>query len=424
MPLLQNKYLLKTIMFSLFLTMFFNLSAQKTKEQLQKEKQQIEKDIRYTNKLLNETKRSQQTSTNQIVLIKKKIEQQEKLINTISYEVNAIDRDILENEKTIKHLDEQLIKLKNEYAKMIYYAYKNRRNYDRLMFVLSSDNFNQAYRRIRYFQQYSQYRQRQAVLIVETQEDIHKRNEDLLFLKNQKQELLNTQQHEKTKLAKEQEGKSKVLNDLKSKEQDLVRTLRQKEQANREIQAAIQRIIQEEIRKAEEKRRAEAAKAKAQGKESTSTSKPATTFALTPEETQLSTNFASNKGKLPWPVEKGVISVPYGDNKHPVLPGVVTTNNGIDIATTQGATARVVFEGVVLNVITLPLGTKGIIVKHGEYLSVYANLSNVSVKAGDKVKTKQNIGTVYTNTNEGKTEIHFELWKNQTKQNPTHWIAK
>lgn len=406
-----------------------------SKEDLQKRKKQIENDIRYTNRLINETKKSQRTSTNQIVLVKKKIEQQEKFIQTISYELLTVDREIIENTKQIENLNQQLVKLKDEYAKMIYYAYLNRKNYDRMMFILSSDNFNQAYRRIRYFQQYSSYRKRQAALINETQESVQNKNQQLEDSKNQKISLLSVQQNEKVKLSKDQESKNKVLGELRQKEKELVQTLRQKEKENQQLQNAIARIIADEIRKAEEKRLAEekrirdAKKAKGtdvetETKEPPASSKPATTISLTPEEKNLANSFAANKGKLPWPLEKGVISAGFGERNHPVLAGVVIKNNGIDMATNKGANVRTIFDGVISGVVNLPNGTKAIIVRHGDFLSVYANLQSAAVKANDKVKTRQNIGTVYTDEDEGKTELHFELWQNKTLLNPNQWIAK
>jgi septal ring factor EnvC (AmiA/AmiB activator) len=424
----------------IILFVFFVLIGQvsmfgQSKDELQRRKKQIENDIRYTNRLINETKRSQRTSTNQIVLVKKKIEQQEKLIKTISYELHSVDREIIENTKQIENLNQQLVKLKEEYAKMIYYAYLNRRNYDRMMFIMSSDNFNQAYRRIRYFQQYSSYRMRQAALINETQEKIQMKNQQLEDSKNQKINLLNVQQTEKVKLSKEEENRNKALNELRQKERELVQTLRQKEKENQDLQNAIARIIAEEIRKAEEKRLAEEKRRReaSKGKETEdktetktppATSKPATTISMTPEEKNLANSFSANKGKLPWPLEKGVISAGFGERNHPVLAGVVIKNNGIDIATNKGAAVRSIFDGVVSGVVNLPNGTKAVIIRHGDFLSVYANLETASVKANDRVKTRQNIGTVYTDEDEGKTELHFELWQNKNLLNPNHWIAR
>lgn len=429
------KNLLNTILLLIILNLGFSfgLYAQ-SKEDLQKQKKLIEAEIKYTNNLLKETKKNQKASTNQITLLKKKIEQQEKLIQNISLELNSVDNEIVDNTQTIETLNSQLSKLKAEYAKMIYYAYKNRRNYDRMMFVLSSDDFNQAYRRIRYFQLYSSYRKRQASLIAETQNTIKQKNQELEQSKNQKVNLLNSQQTEKTKLTKEQETKNKTLSELKQKEKELRQTLQEKEKANRDLQNTIANIIANEIRKAEEKRITE--DKKHNKKQATNnktvvdnktgnTNKPANnTIAMTHEEKELANSFAANKGKLPWPLEKGVISSGFGDHPHPVLAGVVVKNNGIDLATNRGATARAIFNGVVSGVVTMPNGTKAIIIRHGDYLSVYANLASASVRSNDKVKTKQTIGVVSTDEEDGKTELHFELWQNKVLLNPSSWISR
>lgn len=421
-----------TLFFSFLLLNLFLVSSvfSQTKEELQRQKKLIENEIRYTNKLLKETKKNQKASTNQIVLLKKKIEQREKLIETISMELNSLDEEIVGNTQTIESLNLQLKKLKDEYAKMIYYAYKNRKNYDRLMFVLSSDNFNQAYRRIRYFQLYSSYRKRQASLINETQESIKNKNSELEQFKNQKVNLLTTQQTEKNKLTKEQQNKNKTLTELNKKEKELRQTLKEKEKASKDLQNAIASIIAEEIRKAEAKRVAEDKKNNKRPPTTNNTNKnnnksnPVNKISMTPEEKDLANSFAANKGKLPWPLEKGVICSNFGEHPHPVLTGVVIKNNGIDISTSRGANVRSIFNGVVSGVVTLPNGTKAIIIRHGDYLSVYANLATASVHSNDKVKTKQNIGTVSTDEDDGKTELHFELWQNKTLLNPSSWIAK
>ncbi len=427
-----EKQLMNKKIFNLFISFiilnFILVSSvfSQTKEELQRQKKLIENEIRYTNKLLKETKKNQKASTNQIVLLKKKIEQREKLIETISKELNSLDEEIVGNTQTIESLNSQLKKLKEEYAKMIYYAYKNRKNYDRLMFVLSSDNFNQAYRRIRYFQLYSSYRMRQVSLINETQESIKSKNNELEQFKNQKVGLLTTQQTEKSKLTKEQANKNKTLTELNKKEKELRQTLQEKEKASRDLQNAISNIIAEEIRKAEAKRVATDKKNNKRPPTTNKTNKTNTVnkISMTPEEKDLANSFSANKGKLPWPLEKGVISSNFGEHPHPVLTGVVIKNNGIDISTSRGASVRAIFNGVVSGVVTLPNGTKAIIIRHGDYLSVYANLATSSVHSNDRVKTKQNIGTVSTDEDDGKTELHFELWQNKTLLNPNSWIAK
>ncbi len=389
------------------------LTAQDKKLHLQEEKKQIEAEIAYTNKLLAETNKNRQSSMEGLALLQQRIRQRERLINNIKSEITLLGNEIKATGDSIFSLHVELKKLKEEYAKMIYFANRNRNAYDRLVFIFSAEDFNQAYRRIKYFQQYGSYRRMQAELIVKTHDMLALKELELERQKAEKQNLLSNEQAEKTLLEGEKQQVNGTLQSLGKQEKELKATLRSKQKAVAELDNAIQKIIAEEIRLAEERARAAAG-----------TSKTSSGFALTPEELQLSEDFAGNKGKLPWPTERGIVSGTFGEHQHPVLPRVKINNNGIDILTSEGEHARAVFNGEVTRVISVPNFNNVVIIRHGEYLTVYSNLDEVLVSKGQKVETKQQIGRIYTNRNQNKTEMHFEIWKAKDLQNPAFWLAK
>ncbi|MEI8204646.1 MAG: peptidoglycan DD-metalloendopeptidase family protein, partial [Bacteroidota bacterium] len=385
-----------------------NSYSQDKKAKLQQTKKEIEKEIEYTTKLLAETKKNKQASLNQINLLKNQIKKREELIDNINSELDELDGEINTHQHEIEQLGIQLKDLKAEYAKMIYYAYKNRNSYDRLLFIFASKDFNQAYKRLKYFKQYSAYRKKQADLIQNTQQRINQNISSLQVKKEDKVHLVNKQVNEKTKLTIEQEEHKTTITKLKQKEKELLATLREKEAVSRKLQKSIENIIAEEIRKAAEKAALKAAKKTVKKvtpppnpKENLTVAKkvetppPPTKIELTPAEIVLDNSFTNNKGKLPWPTEKGFISNTFGEHPHPVLKGIKTKNNGIDILTEKGAVARAVFNGVVTGIISLPNSQKAIIVRHGSYLSVYSNIETPYVKTSDNIKTKQSLGTIH-----------------------------
>lgn len=386
--------------------------GQDKKSQLQARKAKIEEDINYTNKLLTETKKSKQATLNQLVLLNKKISHRQELIYAINSEIQQIDSKISQTNDTIAELSDNIKRLKEEYARMIYYAQKNKSSYSRLMFIFSSQSFNQAYQRLKYFQQYSSYRKNQVRVIRETQAILAEKVALLQSQKKEKVSLKSAEERERQKLSQEKQEQDKTVKNLSQKEKDLLKKLRESEKAAKKLQKAIEDLIAEELRKARET-------AKKTGTKPT----PENAFGLTPSEMKLSNSFAGNKGILPWPTERGVISETFGEHAHPVLKGIKTKNNGVDISTTQGAIARSVFDGIVTSTMTLPNYNNVVIIRHGEFLTVYSNLKEIYVKKGDKVTTKQKIGVIETDES-GKTKLHFELWKGKILQNPGVWIAK
>ena len=328
-------------------------------------------------------------------------------------QISLVQQQIDEAQDSIAMLENDLQNLKDEYAQMIYYSYKNRNLYDRLMFIFAADDFNQAYKRLKYFQYYNEYRRQQALLIEIKQKQLEIKTESLQKILQEKNTLISSEERQKQQLTTELDEKNKKVQSLSKKEKELQKTLKEKEAAAKKLQKAIEDIIAEEIRLANER----AAKA---GGVSTQTG----LFALTPAEKLLSDDFFNNRGALPWPVEQGIISSTFGEHPHPVLKNVKVRNNGIDVLTSTGAEARAVFSGEVTRVMNVPNNNNVVIIRHGEFLTVYSNLDKVYVKIGDKVTTKQKIGTIFTNKDDSKTELHFEVWQSKTLLNPEEWLAR
>lgn len=386
--------------------------AQKqTKKDLENKKKQLQEEIDNTNQLLQETKKNKKLSLNQLVMLNKKISAREELINTINGEISVLNKQINENNESIKGLQNDLDKLKKEYAQMIYYAYKNQDAYNRLMFVFAAKDFEQAYMRLKYLQQYSDYRHKQAEAIVNTQKNLNAKVQELEVRKTDKRVLLTNEETEKQNLTSEKSEKEEVFSQLQQQESKLKKDLEKKKQDAQKLQLAIQRIIEKELEKAQ--------------KEAVTQNKPKPAkLVLTPESQQLSNSFASNKGKLPWPVAKGVISEHFGVHPHPLMKNVDVNNNGVDITTTNGSLSRAVFDGEVKGVVNMPGAGQFVLIRHGEFLTVYANLKDVYVKVGDQVKTKQNLGSILYDDDDSKTVMHFEVWKGQSKMDPEDWLYR
>ena len=404
-------YIKHFFLLALFFIFLFSFSQNK-KNKLENDKKKIEDEIIYTNNLIDKTNKNKQISINQLVVINNKIKKREQLISFLKNEISLINNKIDLNNKKIKDLSDELSSLKKEYAKMIYYAFKNKNSYDRMMFVFSSKDFNQAYQRMKYFQQYSSYRKLQASLIKSTQEEINNKTHELKTQKEKKIEIQLQEKKEKNTLFQDKNDQNETLKKLKQKEKKLRKDLRDKQKAANKLKKTIENIIAAEMKKVAEMKKA--------SKKKTSTK----TYTSTPEDIELSKTFSSNKGNLPWPTETGIISSTFGEHPHPVLKRIKTKNNGIDILTNEGEKVRAVFDGVVSSILSIPNLNTVVIIKHGEYLTVYSNLSKVYVERGDRVKTKQNIGIIYTNKSESKSELNFQIWKGQQLQNPAYWIKK
>jgi septal ring factor EnvC (AmiA/AmiB activator) len=407
--------------------LFAQTKSQLSQKELLNKKNKLNEDIKQLNSQLSQTKASKKSKINTIIIINTKIKIREELINTINNELSKVNADIKKNATEITALRKDLEKLKHEYAKMIYFAQRNQDSYNKIMFLFSSGNFNQAYMRIKYFQQYTAFRKKQANEIISSQTVLKRKLKELELIQQEKNELLANEKQEKIQLSSEKQEQEVVLTGLQQQEQELKKELEKKKRDNENLQIAIKKLIEAEIRRKAE----ESAKSKDIAKtEKTKTTKTKDktesgdaklpTIQLTPEAEALGSDFSNNRGKLPWPVTKGVICQPYGEYEHPAIKGFMMNNNGVEICTSKDSQVRAIFGGEVTCIALSPTGGKLIIIRHGEYSSVYVNINEVFVKQGDKVTIKQNIGTL--TDDDGKTSLNFQIWKNQKTMNPSGWL--
>lgn len=401
--------------FILFLTGFLLLipqfsEAQTTRKQLEQRRKQKEKEIRLTKKILARTRNKKKKTLSQLNLLNRQIKMREELISTMADEINVINRQIESENANVENLGSELKRLKDEYADMIYRSYKMRESGDLSSYVLASDNFNQAVKRIKYVQQIGEDRERQVALIGKIRDSISSQLVELKKIKNQKSELLAEKEKEKRELSGDKQENQRLVKNLKKKETTLKNDLKYQKQSAKNLDNRIRKLIREEIARAKRNKKGKPAK---KGE-----------MRLTPEAAALAKEFGRNKGKLPWPVERGIIMRRFGTYAHPELPGITIVNNGVDIATVQSSIARSVMAGEVRSVFSIPGMQKAVMVKHGNYFTVYAHLDQVLVTRGDKIKALDDLGVIHTDDNEDKTILHFEIWKNNSNLNPQLWLAK
>ena len=389
------------------------------KKALQEKREQIDKDIKYTNKLLKKTKKDKEKSLEYLKVLSTQLKNREELLQMLNIEISFIEKQIgettikiVENHKIIEEKKKELIKLKEDYAKMIYYTYKNKHSLDSWGFIFSSKSFNQAYKRLKYLKQYTQHRKIQAEIIIRIEEELKKEIADLENQKinlqkdkENKKALIGSKKIEVKELEVQKTDKKTLIKKLKKSESRFKKELQKQQLAAKELDEKIRKIIEEEIKK-------ERAKEKKEG------------FTLTPEAKRISDNFLENKGALPWPLDKGIIVQGFGKQQHEVFKNIEIYNNGIDIATDKGAKVRAVYDGKVSRIFFIKGEGKVILINHGEYFTVYSGLTEVSIQMEEKIYSKQEIGTVMTDKNNQKTHLHFEIWKNYEKQNPSHWLYK
>jgi len=392
------------VVFILLLMAAFPVYGQSLDE-LRKKKDSAAEEIRYTNELLGKVNQNQKVTLGKLRLLNRQIEQRKQLISAISSEVSLLQMLIDDNMLVVEMLTTDLQKLQEEYAGMVRFAWKNRNTYDKILFFLSAENFNQAFQRYVWFRQYAEYRRKQAEIMGSLQAILTRKINDLQVQQGIHQSAISEKEVENRKLSVQKKEQDKVAKDLQKKKSDLQGKLARQRRIEQQLANEIQKIIEEETRKAAK------------------TGKPG--FRMTPEQELAGSSFEQNRRRLPWPVEKGIITEKFGIQPHPVLEKVTVNNNGISIATETGAKARAVFNGEISRVFGITGGNMAVIIRHGHYLSVYSNLINVSVKKGDKIAAKQFLGTVYTDPDEeNKTLLKFQIWKESQKLNPEEWLVR
>ncbi len=394
--------------FIVFIFLLFTISGfSQSIDELKKQREQTEKEIAFTNKLLETTRKDAQVSVNNVAVIGRQIVNRESLIMGISKEVNLIDVDIIEKTNHINNLENQLAQLRSEYEKVIFQTWKTRNVYNRLMFVFSGKDLGEIYRRLRYLREFAAFRKQQGIMLNTMKNELVLNLTSLESTKKSKIVLIDSKANEKAKLEREKQKQDAYVKQLKQKEVSLKKQLAEHQKKRNELNKFIEKIIAEEIRKAN------------LGKDKAQKGK----FLLTPDEQLVSDQFDKNKGKLPWPVDQGIIISRYGIHIHEVEKNVKVDNPGIDIQSVPGTKVRSVFNGVVSGIYSLPSYNMGVTIRHGEYISFYVNLEEVYVKKGDVVSVKQDIGKIFSD-NDNKTILHFQIWKGQIKTNPEIWIAK
>jgi len=399
--------------------------AQPNQEELEQKKQKLLKEIQEKEAQLQSVRSKEKSVVKLLQIQKEKIGLKENLIHTTEKQTKLISNNIYLNQRQVNRLNKELKELKEDYAAMIVKSYKSRSTHSRAMFLLSSEDFSQAYKRFQYMKQYNSYRKMQGEEIKRKTTELEDYNAKLSGQKTEKEKLLAEQEKQRQELVKEKLDQEKIANSLKKDKKQIAAEIKKKQQETKKIDAQIQKLIRDAI--AEANKKAAAAKAKANPKTTTAAETKAiessTKIVLTPEGQIISNNFKANKGRLPWPVEKGAITLGYGNQAHPVYKSLVIHNSGIEITTESGANARAVFAGEVTKVIVISPLNKAVCVQHGDYFTVYQNLSSVNVSAGDKVTAKQALGKVRTNA-EGKTVLKFMVSQNTTYANPQQWISQ
>jgi len=399
-------------------------------KKLEERKAQIQKEIRETEELLQTTKKKEKSVTKLILIQSSKIKLKEKLINTTEKQTKLLSNDMYINQLEI---------LKKDYAAMIVKSYKSRSEQSRAMFLLSSKNFLQAYKRVQYMKQYTSYRKTQGVEIKEKTTELNNYNQKIVVQKSAKQKLIEENEKERLELQKEKREQEVLANSIKKDKKKYLAEIKKKQQETRAIDQKIDRLIREAIAEANRKaaeanRKAGEASRKATPNNTKIPTKEAvvaetkaiessTKIVLTAEGKILADNFKANKGRLHWPVEKMVsIYSAYGEHPHPEFKSLVIKNSGVDIETEKGANARAVFGGVVTSIMVFSPVNTAVMIQHGDFFTVYQNLSSVSVNKGDKVSIKQPIGRVRTSGDTGKTILKFTISQNTTYFNPGSWL--
>ena len=395
-----------------FIIFFFGLglsgyAQSDQREELEERRLQLQQEIKRINSLRTSNLKKEQSILTQVEDLDQQIRTTENLIRVTNQQANLLTNEINSNQNKITALRNELEKLKEDYSRMIRKSYKSKSDQSRIMFLLSSENFLQAYKRLQYMKQYANYRQQQGEEITIRTADLQVLNENLARQKTEKDKLIAENRETRAQLQKSKKEQQSLVAAVRKKEGQFAAQLRQKQQEVNAIDKQIERIIAEAIA--------------ANNKESGSTSR---VFELTPEARALAANFESNKGKLPWPVKSGIVSMRFGTQPHPVVKTITINSNGVRIDTEQNGRAKAIFGGTVSEIQAVKGANKAIMVRHGDYISIYNNLDKIFVRKGDEVSIGQELGEIGTSGSTGKTTLHFLLYQNSTKLNPEQWIYK
>jgi len=383
-------------------------------KELEEKRISILNEIKQINSLLFKTQGEKKSVLSQVEDISQRISARENLIRVTNQQANLLTRNINDNLQKMEQLRDELKELKVDYAAMINKSYKSKSQQSRIMFLFSSENFLQAYKRLQYMKQYAKQRQKQGESIKEKTSLLQQLNNDLIAQKKQKELLIEENRLAKARLNEEKKDQEILMTSLRKDEGKFATQIKKKQKEAAAIDRQIEELIKAAIATSNE----------TTGNAEERIKTKLTKFALTPESKALAANFTSNKGRLIWPVEKGIVTESYGTHQHRQFPNVTTNNNGVDITTDSGTKARAVFDGEVMQIQQIKGANQAVYIRHGDYITIYRNLGTVSVKKGDKVSTKQEIGTIFNNPTTGKTTLKFYIYRNANKMNPADWIYK
>jgi murein hydrolase activator len=422
--------------------------GQKKSDQLQAEQNNLEKKLSTTKNLLDKVKIGTETSLNELKLIDNQVKFREELVQNFDNQIRGADLTISSKDSQVKALQKKLERLKAQYKKLLLYSYKHRNRFGKMMYIFSASNYFEAVKRNSYLKRIAEIQQKQFLIIRQNQGAVKKEIGDIRAEKQKKEKLLSEKVREKNKILRDKKKKERALDDLRSDEKKLMAELKATEKQREELKRRIRQAIEKEIADAEAKAKKEAAAAAAAEKKKTTTAtgtpKTTTSSSTTPgtgaaekkevtltetkESVAMGKNFESNRGKLPWPVAKGTVTEGYGKNPHPTMANVFTNNNGIDIGAPKNAQVRAVFDGEVTSVLNIPGAGKVVIIKHGNYRTVYSNLQDAYVSVGMKVTTKQTIGSLLPDGEGNLSTAHFEIHQivdgSVQKMNPTLWLSQ
>ena len=403
---------MKIISFLIIITcslLSLSVNAQQSQKKLEEERRALQNEIATITKLNKESQKKEKSLLEQVTGLDLQINALNRLVKLTNRQANYLTKKTKANTEEIESLKSELSDLKVDYAEMIQKSYKSKSSQNRVMFLLSSENFSQAYKRITYMQQYAKFRKNQGVLIQEKTERLKVLNLDLIKQKKEKETLIANNRIVKKQLQSEKLEQQKLITKIKSNQATYAKQIKQQQQKSRSIDRQIEKLIKEAIARANKKA----------GK-----TKNNKTFALTAEAKVLASNFSKNKGKLPWPVVKGLVTKNFGKQRHPILKNIEINNSGVDIETAPNQIARAIFDGEVSTVQAIKGAGKLVQIRHGNYISTYYNIEDIKVNVGDKVTTKQTIGKVHTNSRTGRSIMKFSIYKSSQFLNPQQWIYK
>ncbi len=401
----------RIVLFSFLLCSLFMFSQSEKQKELEQRRQELRLEIQRINRLQTENKSKEKSQLNLIQGFRHKINVLDKFIKLTNQQANLLTRDINYNQRKITELREELKVLKADYAAMMVKSYKSKNQQSRIMFLLSAENFKQAYKRLQYMKQYTEHQKEQGETIKAKTLDLQATNLELLKQQEVKKQLIAENRETQKTLENERKQQEELMKYIKKNSAMYAAQIKEKQREADRIDAEIDRIIKEAI-------------AKSNKKAGVTSTKSSSGFSLTPEEKVLAANFVANKGKLPWPVEKGYVTLGYGTQPHPIDNSLTIKSNGVRIATEKNAKVLAVFNGEVSAVLRMKNVNPIVMIRHGDYLTVYRNLASVYVKEGDKVSTKQVIGEVFTNQSNGETILTFSIAKGTATENPASWIYR